>query len=166
MVTLLIWIQTYHFLVCPDNAHVNNLVESKTKIVENWTITVDYGPWTVSSEHKPIHDKCGQGQAWYGWNRHYHAGVVNTTLSGNAHGRLLFGNCWTSGIVQVYLNGRVIGYANHDSPTNVIEFDYYDGSKLEIRDAYGNAVIQFHKFEVVKCIGKLILLNTMHQNIS
>ena len=83
---------------------------------------MDYGPWTVNSEHKAIHEKCGQGGLWYGWNGHYHPGTINTTLSGDARGRLIFGNCWTSGIVQVLLNGQVVGYANQNTPTKVIEF--------------------------------------------
>ena len=58
---------------------------------------MDYGPWTVSSEHKQIDDSCGQGRVWYGWNEHYRPGSINTTLSGDARGRLIFGNCWNSG---------------------------------------------------------------------
>ena len=134
---------------------------SKTKIVDGWKISVDYGTWINSSEHKAIYDKCGEGVAWYGWKKGYPSGFISTILSGDAQGRLNFGNCWTSGIVQAYLNGKVIGYANRNTPTKVIRFNYHNGSKLELQDAYGNAVIQFNKFEVVKCSGKLALPNAI-----
>ena len=126
-----------------------------TKNVEGWEIGVEYGQWITSLKYKSIFNKCGKGRVWYGWSHTYKAGFIRTTLYGTARGQLNFGNCGTSGIVQVFLDETVIGYANHNTPSKVIEFDYTNGSKLELRDTYGNPVIRFNSLKVLSCGGKL-----------
>ena len=73
-------------------------------------------------------------------------------MNGNGEGILDFGNCWTQGIVKVYLNGNEIGYADKNTPSKTIIFEYTDGAELKICDEGANSVIQFNQFAVTKLL--------------
>ena len=96
----------------------------------------------------------GCGPQWYGWSSATKAGSISTTLYRNDEkncGRLNFGNCWTSGTVKVFLNGKLIGEANANTPSTVIEFAILVDSELEIREEGPDAVIKVTDFEMVDC---------------
>ena len=76
----------------------------------------------------------------------------STTLNGNGEGILDFGNCWTQGIVKVFLNGNEVGYADKNTPSKTITFEYTDGAELKICDEGANSVIQFNQFTVTKLL--------------
>ena len=138
-----------------SNNHVNNLLTSTTKDTEGWDINMSDGKW---KNNQVVDNICGPN--WYGWTASDSVGTISTTLYKDENlkcGRLDFGNCWTSGAVTVYLNGELIGKANANTPSKIIEFPILTDSQLEILDEGLDSVIRFNKFEMVSC-------NNMHVN--
>ena len=45
---------------CPDNSHVNNLLESKSKTPNDWNIKLTNGPWDIPMTNEAA-SKCGKG---------------------------------------------------------------------------------------------------------
>ena len=138
-----------------SNNHVNNLLTSTTKDTEGWDINMSDGKW---KNNQVVENICGPN--WYGWTASDSVGTISTTLYKDENlkcGRLDFGNCWTSGAVTVYLNGELIGKANANTPSKIIEFPILTDSQLEILDEGLDSVIRFNKFEMVSC-------NNMHVN--
>ena len=129
------------------------LLKSETKTVEGWGIAVNYGQFS-NPKIPSVHERCGNGQAWYGWNGGFSVGSLNAKLVGNGKASLDFGNCWSSGTVTAYVDNQAIGIANANTPSKVVVFDYYDGSILKLSDSWGNSVIQFNKIEHIRCKSK------------
>ena len=50
------------------NGHVNNLLNSTTKLTKGWKIDVSNGKWTKNQNADVVEEKCGKN-AWYGWTR-------------------------------------------------------------------------------------------------
>ena len=79
-------------------------------------------------------------------------GSISTVLKGNGLAKLNFGNCWdgmkpwTKSLVKVYLDGKEIQSAKHGQSNVLVEFEYEEGSKLEIQEI-NVGIIQFNKFE-------------------
>jgi len=103
--------------------------------VANWDSNLDYGVWNNQQS------TC---KNWYAWKSGDAAGKMSTTLIAKGKGELNFGNCWSSGVVEVYLDGSKIASAG-PGESEVISFNYTDGSKLEIREV-NNAIIQINTF--------------------
>merc|ERR1711976_1147795 len=101
--------------------------------VANWDSNLDYGVWNNQKL------TC---RNWYAWKSGDAAGKMSTTLIAKGKGELDFGNCWNSGVVEVYLDGSKIASAG-PGESKVLSFDYNDGSKLEIREV-NNAIIQIN----------------------
>ena len=144
------------------NGHVNNLLNSTTKLTKGWKIDVSNGKWTKNQNADVVEEKCGKN-SWYGWTRHTGVGSISTTLKANLSptfdknplpkfGRLDFGNCWTAGSVRVYLDNKLIGTARPNTPSKIIEFPIpAHDSILTLKDEGLNSHIRFNKFqELVK----------------
>ena len=89
-----------------------------------------------------VQDLCAMdGSAWYGWGCSTNVGSISTILRGSGTANLHYGNCWNSGIVNVYLNNEKILSSPPD--TNSLQtFDYQDGNELKITDEGGTGLIQ------------------------
>jgi hypothetical protein len=85
--------------------------------VETWDTDFHYGVWNYSIS------SCTN---WYAWKNEDAVGTMKTTLIGKGKGSLDFGNCWSTGVVKVYLDGSEIETAG-PGESKVVSFDYHDG---------------------------------------
>ena len=109
------------------------------------------GKW---SNFQNVDSKCGP--QWYGWSGNANVGTISTTLSKSTKcGQLDFGNCWDSGMVRVYLQGKLIGEAGPNTPSKTIQFPIPEDSLLELKDEGQNSVIKFNGFEMKVCTGNV-----------
>ena len=135
--------------------HVNNLKDSPTKAIPEWTIDIDHGPWN----HGPgngIRTKCGPQGQWFGFTGGSGVGTVSTKLQKSDYcGKIDFGNCWDAGVVKVYFDDKLIGEAQPNTPNKVVKFPIVKDGELKIRDEGANSVIKFTKFELVECTSKV-----------
>ena len=75
-------------------------------------------------------------------------------MKGSGRAKLDFGNCWdgrkpwSHSYVKVYLDGTEIKSASHGQSNVLVEFEFHDGSKLEIKEI-NVGIIQFNKFEII-----------------
>ena len=129
--------------------HVNNLKDSPTKTIPEWTIDMSHGSWT-EPPNGGVRNKCGP--QWFGWTGGSGVGTVSTKLHKSTHcGKLDFGNCWDAGVVKAYFNDKLIGEAHPNTPNRIVEFPIETDGELKIRDEGANSVMKFTKFEMVPC---------------
>ena len=121
-----------------ENKHVNDiLLYTSTPNIPFWDINCDHGVWTGNFDHT-----C---ENWYGYEDASAIGSIKTTLSGTGRAKLNFGNCYTSGIVKVFLDNTEIATASGDEKTKTVEFAYSDGNELKLTEDF--AIIVFNSFE-------------------
>ena len=139
-----------------ENGHVKNLLKSTWgEAVHGWKIGVKNQMWQDQMLHLPqsVIVKCGGQHSWYGWNDHDEVGTISTTLKANnlpipTYGRLDFGNCWSNGVVKVYLDDKLIGEARANTPSKIIEFPMPNhDSTLKLRDEGEDSKIRFNNFQ-------------------
>ena len=128
---------------------VNSLKGNKEESVSGWTFALDYGPWNRDpSDYGGI---C-PGSPWFGWSYGPSIGYMKTTLDGSGHASLTFGNCWTTGTVNLYLDGIKIASAQATS-VKTVTFDYSNGYELKL-DEVDAGIIRFEDFKISNCEGK------------
>ena len=131
--------------------HVNNLKDSPTKAIPEWTIDIDNGPWNLGPGNG-VRTKCGPQGQWFGYTGSSGVGTVSTKLKKTDYcGKIDFGNCWDAGVVKVYFDDKVIGEAQPNTLNKVVTFPIPKDGELKIRDEGANSVIRFTKFELVEC---------------
>ena len=131
--------------------HVNNLKDSPTKAIPEWTIAIDNGPWNIGAGDS-VRTKCGPEGQWFGYTGGSGVGTVSTKLQKSDYcGKIDFGNCWDAGVVKVYFDDKVIGEAQPNTLNKVVTFPIPKDGELKIRDEGANSVIRFTKFELVEC---------------
>ena len=128
---------------------VNSLKGNKEKSVSGWTFDLSNGPWNDDS----IWSYCTVAP-WFGWKNNNPVGSIKTTLYGIGHASLSFGNCWTSGTVNLYLDGTIIASA-HPKSMKTATFDFSNGNKLKL-DEINTGIIRFEDFKISNCEGKQI----------
>ena len=120
------------------NRHVNDILQyTSTSNVPYWDIDANKGVWTGHFK-----DRC---ENWYGYMDYGEIGSIKITLSGHGRAKLNFGNCYTSGIVKVFLDNTEIATASGDEKTKTVEFAYSDGNELKLTEDF--AIIVFNSFE-------------------
>ena len=102
-------------------------------------------------------DRCKRGDNWFGWT-HRGIGSVRASLRGSGVADLDFGNCWTSGVVRVYLNEKEVASAKENTPSKNISFNFLDGDVLKLQDEGGNSVIVLNRILFRKIPGKFNML--------
>ena len=128
---------------------MNNLKDSASKAIPDWTIDVSDGSWK-RGPGDGVRNKCGP--QWFGWTGGSGVGTVSTKLHKSTKcGKLDFGNCWNEGVVKAYFDDKLIGEAQPNTPNRVVEFPIAKDGELKIRDEGANSVIKFTKFELVEC---------------
>ena len=142
---------------------ISRLVPKNVNISDHdhhWKINCQQGVWDINQQNNftdsqkrkyPGASNCAN---WYGWTNFQPEGSISTILKGNGLAKLNFGNCWdgrepwTKSSVKVFLDGKEIKSARHRQVNVLVEFEYQEGSKLEIREI-DVGIIQFNKFEVI-----------------
>ena len=145
-------ISKYHCI----NKHMTTLLDYSAvdpanvpqNISDYWELNVDIGQWT-SFVNWPIAAPLCNVNSWLGLLNDDPNGYIRTKLEGFGTGRLDFGNCWTSGIVKVFLDGIEIASAQNSTPNKIVEFAF-DSSELEIREE-DMGILVFNSFEVLTC---------------
>ena len=141
---------------CNDlQEHLNELVGSRTKNISAWDINVSHGQWLYPDPDPSVPDvwsSCGGGNNWYGWegslgNEVEKIGSISTILPASGTLRLHYGNCWNSGEVTVYLNGRFKNSAPPGSD-HITIFNVKPGDELRLCDEGQNSIIQFNSIEL------------------
>ena len=135
---------------------LGKLVGSTSRTNKGWTIGMRYGqhrgPRFICRINR-VHRRCGNGKAWYGWNSGSSVGSLSAQLTGSGSAYLGYGNCWNSGVVKVYLNGKEIDSAPPNTPKKFVAFYFKDGAKLEIKDEGRNSVVHINYLLILKCKG-------------
>ena len=135
---------------CRVNSHANNLIGSHSNSVVGWTLNnVGSGQFNIEASHS-YYKSCGNGKDWFGFGSGDVVGMIKTILNGCGQGILDYGNCHSSGQVEVLLDGVKIDQVGSNTPSKIIEFSYTDGSILEIREPLA-AIIKFNKFYALNC---------------
>ena len=97
----------------------------------------------MTSAYSP---QCGM-DTWFGYNYGRLVGSVQTTFQGTGKAVLNFGNCYQSGRVIVYLNGKEISRAHGKTPRKEVEFQYSKGDLLRIEEVHV-AIIKLNSLEL------------------
>ena len=105
-----------------------------------WKLNIRH---SMTSVYSP---QCGM-DTWFGYNHGRSVGSVQTMFHGTGKAVLNFGNCYQSGRVIVYLNGREISGANKNTPRKEVEFQYSKGDILRI-DEVLVAIIKLNSLEL------------------
>ena len=106
---------------------VNTLANSVTETLPEWVFDLDYGPWNYGNHIGSCSDS-----SWFGWKSGNAIGSISIILYGKGHAILTFGNCWSTGLVKLFLNGSEIISVG---PNNIktIEFDF-ENSQLKLEE--------------------------------
>jgi hypothetical protein len=119
-------------------------------ISDYWELNVDRGQWTSFVNWPKVAPLCNLS-SWFGLLNDDDNGYIKTKLEGFGTARLDFGNCWTSGIVKVLLDGIEIDSVNISTPNKIVEFRF-NSSELEIREE-DIGILVFNSLQVLTCPG-------------
>ena len=138
---------------CESLEKLNDIVGAKSENIPGWNnIDLINGIWNFQSHkgqyRKNVWDNCFQDNSWFAYRNNDEVGTLCTTLPTSGSAELSFGNCWDKGIVKVYLDGSEIGLAS-PKQNKTIPFNFTSGAILLLQSE--NSVIQFTKFNILKC---------------
>ena len=125
-------------------------METNGWVFENLTSNISY----CMPSQSTVQEKCGGKNAtnWYGWGCGKNVGAISTVLRGSGTATLHYGNCWNSGMINVYLNNVKISYSLPGTSQRY-RFPYNDGYELKIMDEEGNGIINIIDIKFT-CKGK------------
>ena len=115
---------------------------------DGWTIDIDSDSDFYTNK---FCSKWGT-QNWYGFKKEIAMGSISTTFIGRGRARLVFGNCWASGTVKVYLDRTVIAFAPGNTPSKTVEFNFKVGSILRITEE-DVAIVSYNLLHIIQCNG-------------
>mmetsp|Transcript_147097 Transcript_147097/g.256693 ORF Transcript_147097/g.256693 Transcript_147097/m.256693 type:complete len:575 (+) Transcript_147097:37-1761(+) len=92
----------------------------------------------------PLVGKCKRESSWFGWSSNDEVGVLSANLRGNGHVNVDFANCWHSGTVNLYVDGRKLASARPGQERKAF-VKFRHGSRLELKDEEGDAVMQLNR---------------------
>ena len=98
--------------------------------VKGWLFDINYD--IPSDLPYDLLSACG-GKAWYGF-KHPGIGKISATFAGMGTATLGYGNCYTGGQTNIFLNGRLIDAAERNTPSTQITFDFSPGDVLLINE--------------------------------
>ena len=108
------------------------------------------GQYKTYSAPSGVHIGCGSNSFW-GYAHSRPVGFVQATFRGSGSGILGFGNCVKSSVVNVYLNGQLIGSAGPNQNSHV-KFMYKGGDILRITEE-NFGIIKINSLQL-SCQGK------------
>ena len=115
--------------------------------VDIWQANCKYGVWNSSTVFNYPISTCSNWYIWENWDK---ICTISTNLFGKGRGLLGFGNCWSTGVVKLYLNGTEIESAG-PGESKEVSFDFNGGSKLEVMEL-DTAIIQINSFVLGKFV--------------
>ena len=130
-----------------NNKHVRKLKSSSSEYAPSgWTFN-KLTHWTYNYRNQVNkYFKCSRN-SWFGVCMGGKCiGSIKTKLKKCGKAILYYGNC-AKGIVEVKLNGKIIGRTGDFSRTNVT-FDFKDGDILEL---FEWGIIEFNDFKIISC---------------
>ena len=99
---------------------------------------MEAGGWITSGaphQDNQFAARCGGFNTFWAYEYGGHVGSVQATFRGSGNGMLNFGNCYTGGVTNVYLNGQIIGSAGPNQNSQVT-FKYKGGDILRITEEH------------------------------
>ena len=135
---------------------VNSLKENTEQSVSGWTFNLGSGPWNKDPSYLGGYTYPGNcsGSLWFGYESGNAVGSIKTTLYGSGNASLTFGNCCSTGTVNLYLDGMIIASAEATS-MKTVTFDFSNGNELKL-DEVNSGIIKFEDFKISNCEGKQI----------
>jgi len=123
---------------------------------KGWEFDVDV---SMRDDEKP---NCGD-ETWYGWTGSEAvgsivldgSGPIQTVLDGTGMVTMNYGNCYSQGLVNVYLNGNLISSAIANVKNKIVKFSFSNGDVLNITEEFG--IIKLNYFEIA-CTGKYYII--------
>ena len=97
-----------------------------------------------SATHTGVGSECVSHKIWYGWSGGNAVGTFSATLEGSGEATIDFGNCWSAGVVNLYLDDTKLATASVGQKSMGFIFSFTPGSVLKIKDEGGNAVVSFN----------------------
>ena len=120
------------------------------------------GGWIINAPHQDntYAAGCGGYNTFWGYTGGAPVGYVEATFKGSGIGTLNFGNCYSTGITKVFLNGHLISSAGPNQSSVVARFNFKSGDILKLAEE-GTGIIKINslKLEACKLGGKKILAN-------
>ena len=89
---------------------------------------------------------CGR-KTWYGYNYAFSVGSIQASFEGTGTAKLRYGNCYMSGQVIVYLNGKEISRAEAYDTMKEVIFNYSKGDTLLLKEV-NIAIIKLNSLEL------------------
>ena len=131
---------------CPDQGLEN--VRNRTEMsLAGWNLNeLDVHPIATSKYNR----WCGADTFW-GYNYGRKVGRITYIFKGDGEAQLNFGNCYTMGTAEVYLNKNKIGSVK-TKENKEINFAYTTGDTLRIKEV-GPGIFIIHALKI-SCDGK------------
>ena len=94
---------------------------------------------------------CG-GETWYGWAWGSTAGSLQILLEDSGVATVNYGNCYSNGVVNVFLNNELISSATANVKNKVVNSHFSTGDVLKFTEEK-QGIIKLNSI-VLKCIRK------------
>ena len=128
-------------LDCRDSL-LGELTSKNVMINNGWTVDV------TDDNTNTDFDSCDKN-TFFGYKDGDQVGQVSTIFRGTGRATLVFGNCWSTGYLSVYINGTEIGRAYGNTKASV-RFSYSKGDALRIKE-FNSAIIALYSFAIDGC---------------
>ena len=100
----------------------------------------------VETSHTGRNAACGTA-TWYGWSANAAVGSVEITSGRSGVAKLNYGNCWTTGVVNLFLNDKLISFAKENAPFNAVTVRFSAGDVLKLTEELGT--IRINSLEMI-----------------
>ena len=135
---------------CPDNKLTD--VSSKSHMEKNgWSFDTNFnGPDANVAA-------CAKTNTWYGFKFlevGEKVGTVKAKFTGSGTATLDYGNCFTAGKVNVYLNAELKDVAVSNTPSKKITFDFSPNDVLLLSETDEDAIIKLNTLTLTCNKGK------------
>ena len=113
--------------------------------------TMEDNGWVVDATFHSLTSNIATCSAntFYGWSTGSNIAQAVTKFRGNGGAKLLFGNCYNSGFVSVYLNDIQIGYV-YSQGSDIVKFNYRKGDVISIKahSVQASAILALYSLEI------------------
>ena len=90
--------------------------------------------------------KCSKN-SWFGFTGDNPVGFVSTIFKGSGKATLNYGNCYSTGVVKVYVNNFLRSKASANVKHKMVTFEYSKGDVLKILEI-NTAIIKLNSLEL------------------
>ena len=114
-----------------------------------WVLDVDPLPWAHG------HSKYCDLSTFWGYKKLKPVGTVSTVFKSSGSATLNFGNCYSSGVTNAYLNRKLISSAGANQEFKVVDFAYKQEDELKLEEV-NTGIIKINALQLT-CKGKLYI---------